>query len=89
MADTVTAAQGDDHEDRHPVGLCGETSCATCAQQTVDLGKRARAALIDEIDDALVLAGGEERRQLFTALVNKGLEMRQGKRDEPRVIIHR
>lgn len=66
---------------QHPAGLCQDESCSSCvtsAQELVDAAfAKGQEVLAANLDDALLLAGGEELRQKVTVIVNKGLLLKQ------------
>ena len=61
----------------HPIGLCQEIDCGVCVSQAQELIEAGRQQLSDEIDESLILAGGEPMRTRIAQLVQQGTTLRQ------------
>lgn len=77
MGELVTAAQEDRRAGTMIHGLCDDTTCQTCVQQGLELGGRARAALAQEFEEALILAAGEPGRERVAQLIEAGRQMKK------------
>lgn len=68
---------------QHPAGLCQETDCEICVTQgqqlTNDAFARGRAAMVNDIDEFLIQAGGEPLRERFAQAVMAGQNIAQEK----------
>lgn len=70
----------------HPAGICEDKTCAGCVKAAQEIASaaydRGSQDLVQRIDDALVLAGGEPLRERVTLAVQQGMALLRQREQE-------
>lgn len=89
-APEAATAPADKEHEQHPTGFCGDPECKSCMSQATEIYevgvRQSRESTLEEIDEALLLAAGEEMRQRITQLVAKGIQLRNRRNQEVSVV---
>lgn len=61
-----------DSDPPHPYGICGDETCASCVSTAQEIATRARRQALDDVESALLRAGGQQLLDQVLTVVQQG-----------------